>query len=213
MPAQRSRSLSQQESSILLPSVNPFSLAASPKQRSVGNTSDQHQHKECLFGCSSGLTKLTPPSTSFRSTVSCIGARCVSEEALPGKLITCCSSLPLYLVLKGFSDGSSPEFSAMADTDISDLVNVLKSSKQIFWNENVSLSESERQRLWDLRIGYLASSVGANPAHRGQQRASSSRKRAIPRTLSMESPTAKRLERREPVGFLRPALALSWFLV
>lgn len=90
----------------------------------------------------------------------------------------------------------------MTDMSMPDLLRVLKSSKELFWNEHADLPEVERQRLWDLRFGYLASSVGANPSHKGLQPSSTSHKRAIPRTLSTEhpAPVSKRLERSKTVG-------------
>lgn len=91
---------------------------------------------------------------------------------------------------------------------MSDLLRVLQSSKEVFWNDNADLPETERQQLWNLRFGYLATSVGANPSHQGLDRTatSTSRKRATPRTLSMDHPAPKRLERSETVG---PSLLIS----
>lgn len=77
----------------------------------------------------------------------------------------------------------------MAQTDFDSLVNVLASSKQLFWHDNANLSEPEIQRLWQLRWNHLGSQIGGT-------------KRSNPRTLSVGGPRPSK--RQELVGLLCP---------
>lgn len=80
----------------------------------------------------------------------------------------------------------------MAQTNFDSLVNVLASSKELFWRENANFSESEVQRLWQLRWDCLGSRVGGTSEKNGS---TSSTKRPMPRTFSAAGPRpSKRLE-------------------
>jgi hypothetical protein len=85
------------------------------------------------------------------------------------------------------------------------LLTALKSSKVVFWAENNHLPECEIQRLWDLRLAYLTSELGANLTGFGP---SLPQKRSVPNTDSSGAPRPSK--RRDFVGF---SLQLSEILV
>ena len=51
----------------------------------------------------------------------------------------------------------------MADKDFEALLNVLASSKEVFWAENAHVPEEERQRRWNDRFGQLANQLCIAP--------------------------------------------------
>jgi hypothetical protein len=83
----------------------------------------------------------------------------------------------------------------MAATSFNDLVNVLASSKAVFWQENESLPEIEIQRLWQLRWNCLISRVDGISERHGSIIPS---EQSTPRTLSSDGHPPS--ERQELVG-------------
>src|SRR5437763_1874691 len=97
----------------------------------------------------------------------------------------------------------------MAATSFDDLVKVLASSKEIFWQENANLPDSEVQRLWQLRWNCLSSRVEGTSERHGSILPS---KRSIPRTLSGDGhPPSKRQELVGPPCPCPPLLGLTGF--
>ena len=77
------------------------------------------------------------------------------------------------------------------------LLNTLRSSKMVFWEEHKGRPETEIQELWDHRVAYLTTELGANLTGFGQS--SIPQKRAIPSTNSFGGPRPSK--RRDVVGF------------
>jgi hypothetical protein len=77
------------------------------------------------------------------------------------------------------------------------LLNTLRSSKVVFWEEKKGLSETEIQKQWDLRVAYLTAELGANLTHIGQS--SIPQKRTVPSTNSFGGPRPSK--RRDLVCF------------
>lgn len=78
------------------------------------------------------------------------------------------------------------------------LLQTLRSSKMVFWEENKDLPETEIQKFWDLRVAYLTAELGANPTRVGQS--PTSQKRAVPSTSIFGGPRPSK--RRDVVGFV-----------
>ncbi len=82
------------------------------------------------------------------------------------------------------------------------LLNTLRSSKMVFWEDNKGRPETEVQNLWDQRVAYLTTELGANLAGLGQS--SIPQKRAVPTTNAFGAPRPSK--RRDVVGFSLQAL-------
>jgi hypothetical protein len=97
----------------------------------------------------------------------------------------------------------------MAAASFDDLVNVLASSKAVFWQENASLPEIEIQKLWQLRWNCLGFRVDGTSERYGSIIPS---KRPSPRTLSGDGhPPSKRQELVGPLVLVPPLLGLTGF--
>lgn len=82
------------------------------------------------------------------------------------------------------------------------LLTTLLSSKVVFWEDHNHLSEAKIQRLWDLRVAYLTTELGANLPRIGQS--SIPQKRTDPMTNSFGAPRPPK--RRDVVGFFLQAI-------
>lgn len=83
----------------------------------------------------------------------------------------------------------------MAETNFDSLLKVLATSKAVFWQENKDNSESEIQRLWQLRWDCLTSRIEGTSENHGSTIPC---KRASPRTMSVSAQRPSK--RQELVG-------------
>ena len=80
---------------------------------------------------------------------------------------------------------------------VDQLLNALRSSKRVFWEDNKGRPENEIQELWNHHVAYLTTELGANVTGIGQS--SNPHKRAVPSTNSFGGPRPSK--RRDLVGF------------
>ncbi len=97
----------------------------------------------------------------------------------------------------------------MAVTSFGNLINVLTSSKAVFWQEHESLPEIEIQRLWHIEWNYITSHVDGTLERHGAIIPS---KRSTPGTLSGNGhPPSKRQKLVGPPYPCPPVLGLTGF--
>lgn len=91
------------------------------------------------------------------------------------------------------------------------LLNTLRSSKLVFWEEHKGRPETEIQEAWNHRLAFLTQELGANPSSNAQP--SVPQKRAVPSTYTIDGPRPSK-RRGHVVGlFFRGFLTFwsDWF--